>query len=41
MEGLAFSDPRLACGHSIDEETIKKYVVHQGQEDSGQLRMEL
>ena len=40
-ENIAWSPGYFVSSVGIDEETIKNYVEHQGQQDSGQLRMEL
>ena len=41
LEGNVWSPGYFVSSVGVDEETIKKYVEHQGQQDLGQLRMEL
>ena len=40
-ENVVWSPGYFVSSVGIDEEVIKKYVQHQGQEDSGQLHLEL
>jgi len=40
-ENIVWSPGYFVSSVGIDEETIKNYVEHQGQQDSDQLRMEL
>ena len=40
-ENIVWSPGYFVSSVGIDEETIKRYVEHQGVEDSGQLRLEL
>ena len=40
-ENIVWSPGYFVSSLGIDEETIKKYVEHQGKKDSGQLRMKL
>ncbi len=40
-ENIVWSPGYFVSSVGIDEETIKRYVEHQGNQDSGQLRMEL
>lgn len=40
-ENVVWSPGYFVSSVGLDENTIKRYVLHQGQEDSGQLRMEL
>ena len=40
-ENVVWSPGYFVSSIGIDEVTIKKYVEHQGQQDSGQLRLEL
>ena len=40
-ESLVWSPGYFVSSVGIDEEVIRRYVEHQGQQDSGQLRMEL
>ena len=40
-ENIVWSPGYFVSSVGVDEETIKNYVEHQGQQDSGQLRLEL
>ena len=40
-ENIVWSPGYFVSSVGIDEETIKRYVEHQGNQDSGQLRMKL
>ena len=40
-ENLVLSPGYFVSSVGIDEETIRRYVEHQGKQDSGQLRMKL
>ena len=40
-ENIVWSPGYFVSSVGIDEETIRRYVEHQGNQDSGQLRMEL
>ena len=40
-ENIVWSPGYFVSSVGIDEQTIKNYVEHQGQQDLGQLRMEL
>ncbi len=40
-ENIVWSPGYFISSVGIDEETIKRYVEHQGYQDSGQFRMEL
>jgi len=40
-ENIVWSPGYFVSSVGLDEETIRKYVEHQGQQDSGQLRQEL
>ena len=40
-ENIVWSPGYFVSSVGIDEETVKRYVEHQGQQDSGQLRMKL
>ena len=40
-ENIVWSPGYFVSSVGVDEETIKNYVEHQGQQDSGQLRKEL
>ena len=40
-ENLVWSPGYFVSSVGIDEETIRRYVEHQGKQDSGQLRMKL
>ena len=40
-ENVVWSPGYFISSIGMDEETIKRYVEHQGQQDSGQLRMKL
>ena len=40
-EIVVWSPGYFVSSVGIDEETIRRYVEHQGQEDSGQLKLEL
>ena len=40
-ENIVWSPGYFVSSVGVDEQTIKKYVEHQGQQDSGQLRMQL
>ena len=40
-ENIVWSPGYFVSSVGIDEETIKRYVEHQGNQDSGQFRMEL
>ncbi len=40
-ENVVWSTGYFVSSVGIDEEIIQRYVEHQGQKDSGQLRMEL
>ena len=40
-ENIVWSPGYFVSSVGIDEETIKRYVEHQGNQDSGQLQMEL
>ena len=40
-EVVVWSPGYFVSSVGIDEETIRRYVEHQGQEDSGQLKLEL
>lgn len=40
-ETVIWSSGYFVSSVGIDEDTIKRYVEHQGQEDSGQLKLEL
>ena len=40
-ENIFWSPGYFVSSVGIDEETIRRYVEHQGNQDSGQLRMEL
>jgi|GEM_PF-4497499 len=38
---LVWSDGYFMSTVGVDEETIKRYIEHQGREDSGQAQLEL
>jgi len=40
-ENIVWSPGYFVSSVGVDEQTIKRYVEHQGRQDSGQLRMEL
>lgn len=40
-ENIVWSPGYFVSSVGVDEHTIKKYVEHQGQQDSGQLLLEL
>ncbi|WP_257129611.1 transposase [Piscirickettsia salmonis] len=40
-ENIVWSPGYFVSSIGVDEVTIKRYVEHQGEQDSGQLRMEL
>ena len=40
-ENIIWSPGYFVSSVGLDEETIRRYVEHQGQQDSGQLRQEL
>jgi len=40
-ENILWSPGYFVSSVGVDEDTIRRYVEHQGQQDSGQLRMEL
>jgi len=40
-ENIVWSPGYFVSSVGVDEETIRKYVEHQGSQDSGQLRLEL
>ena len=40
-ENIVWSPGYFVSSVGVDEETIKRYVEHQGKQDSGQLRMKL
>ena len=40
-ENIVWSTGYFVSSIGVDEETIMRYVEHQGRQDSGQLRMEL
>ena len=40
-ENIVWSPGYFVSSVGVDEETIRRYVEHQGRQDSGQLRMEL
>jgi putative transposase len=40
-ENIVWSPGYFASSVGVDEETVKRYVEHQGRQDSGQLRMKL
>ena len=40
-ENVVWSPGDFVSSIGVDEDTIKRYVEHQGRQDSGQFRMEL